>query len=493
MKTFLIALLGAIVLLGTFTACTEQKEIDVDYDTKIVVGASHIFEKFTPVFTEDFEMEGYDMKWQLGLHLFIYNEEGLLVGSSEGSGNQLNYKLLHEMKLSAGNYKLIAIAEFHLSNGNGNDFWSITGQENLRDLKITESSSILTVAQGTLGLFTDNLIISDKPENLEIDIPAITALLVNQTWLGDYVSSGDRGFSRFAPYVQSTRIYAQNLSQSISFDGTTPIFDNGNIGYRYVINSVSPKDQYRLNLKPRMAGYRALLPQNNQSYYWQLTFATNAGQQFGYSADVLKSNNTSFINITSGKQYNTDLILDIMTLTVGEYNPAVDDEVRIQKIIDQYNANPKIEGAAQIDVNSSTIDPDDDDYSTSNIAEALSLNFDLWMNMSESEVQTKLDGYSIFSEEEDMTTYVGEGLLRFITVKYTDSSKNNVDRIMLVWDMDNKSQYDKVSNYLNTKYTFFRDEGEYIQYINGPEISEATCGITWASKNYCMYFDAIKK
>lgn len=486
-------LTGAIISVASFSACTNQNDIAIDYDTKIVVGASHIFENFTPVFTEDFEMDGYDMNWQLGLHLFIYNEDGVLVDSNEGNGNQLNYKLTHEMKLSPGNYKLIAVAEFHMPGGNGDDFWSISGKENLKDLKITESSSILSVAQGTLGLFTDNLTISDKSETVEIDIPAVTALLINQTWLGDYIFPGDKGFSKFAPYVQSTRIYAENLSQSISFDGIAPIFDNGNIGYRYVINNTSPKDQYRLNMQPRMAGYRALLPQNNQSFYWQLTFTTNGGQQFGYSNDVLKSNNTSMINIASGKQYYTDLILDIMTLSFGEYNPAIDDAARVQKIIDQYKVNPTIEGMAQIDVNSSAINPDDDeDYTSAKIEDALSLDFDKWMHLSESDINAKLKGYSVFSEEGKMTSYYGKGLIYMITVRYSDNSKTNADRVMLNWDMENKSQYDKVSDYMRTKYTFFRDEGEYIQFINGAQISDASCGISWDSRNYCMYFDAIK-
>lgn len=484
-------LIGALVTMLSFSSCTDQDDIANNYDTKIIVGASHIFEKFHAVFTEDFEMDSYNKNWQLGLHLFIYNEDGVLVDSNEGSGSQLSYKLSHELKLSPGNYKVVAIAEFHLPEGNGDDFWSITGIENLRDLKITESSSILGVAQGTLGLYTDNLIISNKPENIEIDIPAVTALLVNQTWLGDYIFQGEKEFSVFAPYVQSTRIYAENLSQSVSFDGITPIFDNGNIGYRYVINNTNPNDQYRLNLKPRIADYRALLPQTNQSYYWQLTFTTNSGEQFGYTNDVLKSNNTDLINIEGGKQYFSDLILDIMTLTFGEYNPAIDDEARVQKLIEQYKSNPKIEGTAQIDVNSSTINPDDD-YTSTNIADALSLNFDTWIGLSESNIKSKLAGYSLFSEEETMTTYLGKGLLFLITVRYTDSSKSSANRIMLTWNMENKSQYDKVSNYMNTKYTFFRDEGDYIQYINASEISNATCGISWDSRNYCMYFDAIK-
>ncbi len=486
-------LFAALVTMLSVSSCTDQDDIAIDYNTKIVVGASHIFEKFHAVFTEDFEMNSYNMDWQLGLHLFIYNENGILVDSNEGNSNQLSYKLSHELKLSPGNYKIIAIAEFHLPEGNGDDFWSISGKDNLKDLKITESSSILSVAQGTLGLYTDELIISNRPENIEIDIPAITALLVNQTWLGDYIFLGDKDFSVFAPYVQSTRIYSENLSQSVSFDGTTPIFDNGNIGYRYVINNTSPKDQYRLNLRPRMAGYRALLPQNNQSFYWQLTFTANGGQQFGYTNDVLKSNSTGLINIEGGKQYYTDLILDIMTLTFGEYNPAIDDEARVQKLIDQYKSNPKIDGAAQIDVNSSTIDPDDDeDYTLSNISEALSPNYDSWLGLSNDEIKNKLSGYSLFDEEETTTTYWGKGLIFLITIRYSDTSKTSSNRVMLTWNMENKSQYDKVSNYMKTKYTFFRDEGDYIQYINSDEISNATCGISWDSSNFCMYFDAIK-
>lgn len=493
MNKYFTMLTAALVTILSFSSCTDQEDIDIDYDTKIVVGASHIFEKFHAVFPEDFEMDSYNKNWQLGLHLFIYNDEGILVDSNEDSGNQLTFKLSHELKLSPGNYKVVAIAEFHMPEGNGDDFWSISGKENLKDLKITESSSILSVAQGTLGLYTDNLIISNKPENIEIDIPAITALLVNQTWLGDYIFPGDNEFCVFAPYVQSTYIYSENLSQSVSFDDITPVFDNGNIGYRYVINNTKPKDQYRLNLRPRMAAYRVLLPQDNQSFYWQLTFTTNGGQQFGYTNDVLKSNSTALINVEGGKQYYTDLILDIMTLTFGEYNPAIDDEARVQKLIEQYKSNPKIEGAAQIDVNSPTIDPDDDeDYTSANIADALSLNFDTWMGLSENNIKSKLEGYSLFSDEETMTTYLGKGLLFLITVRYEDSSKSKVSRVMLTWTMENKSQYDKVANYMKTKYTFFRDEVDYIQYINAAEISDATCGISWDSRNYCMFFDAIK-
>lgn len=489
---YLIAIIGAIAMLIPFSSCTDSEDVEVMYDTQIVVGASHIFDGFQPVFPEDFTMDGYGLKWALGLHLFIYDKDGNLVEKDEQSGESMDFQIKHPITLAPGEYTLVAVAEFHSAKGNGNDFWSISGTEKLNDLKITESSSILSLAQGTLGLYTQTIVISDKPETINIDIPAVTALVVNTTWMEDYINPGDKGFSQYAPYVQNTKIFAENLAQSVTFEGAKPIFDSGNAGYRYIISSLSPKDQYRLNMNPRLASYRSLLPQNDKSLYWQITFVNKAGEQFGFTQDVLKSNMTNPVNIEAGKQYYTDLILDIMTLTFGEYDVKLDAQTRAERTVEQYKQYRKIEGAAQIDINSVPVDPDDS-FSETNIAQALALDYDKWMGKSESEINSIMQGYSVMEEKEDMTYYWGKDLVNAIAVVYNDTKKESVKRVMLAWNCDTKSQYDKVSNYLRKKYTFFRDvpEDGYMQFINAPTINDATCGISWDSKNYCLFFDAI--
>ena len=51
-------LFGLVALVAAFTSCTEQEDIEIAYQTDMFITASHIFDSYTTVLGDEFEMKG---------------------------------------------------------------------------------------------------------------------------------------------------------------------------------------------------------------------------------------------------------------------------------------------------------------------------------------------------------------------------------------------------------------------------------------------------
>ena len=149
-------LFGLVALVAAFTSCTEQEDIEIAYQTDMFITASHIFDSYTTVLGDEFEMKGTENgEWDLNLHAFIYDQDGILVKKVEEQYPSLESTMKVDMDLLPGKYSVVAIADF-MGTFVGEDykFWNISNETSLRDLKIVESSTICNSPFETLGIAT---------------------------------------------------------------------------------------------------------------------------------------------------------------------------------------------------------------------------------------------------------------------------------------------------------------------------------------------------
>ena len=464
-------ILGFLAFMMAFVSCTDQEDIEIAYQSNLSITASHIFDSYTTVLGDEFNMQGTNYgDWHLNLHAFVYDNNGLLIKKVDEQYSELTNILNVNLDLLPGSYSIIAIAEFTgIYNGQNYKFWNISGEDNLNDLEITESSTICNSPFETLGITTREFQIGDNTESILIDIAPVTGLLQTIIWDDDFAGTGSNGFSFYAPYIDDLTIYAQDLKQVIKFNGgINPTYDYGNQATRYPIISHSPKTQYERGGATQSLGFRALLPQENRDFYWELNCISGAGQiLFEDGKDFQISDMTdNKPNIESGKQYVMDLILDQCYLYVDYYNPDVDMFERCEGYIAEYNNRI--------------------------IRNTLNERYDKYVRMSRSAIETYLNKEAWYTTE-TTSSYWGDGLVSMITARYTDATMEEANRIMLTWAITTEEQFNAVTEILSEVYMpWERGTTENVkQFINGSTLNEATVLISWDYNNKCMYFDAI--
>ena len=146
--------MGLLLLATTFASCTDQEEIEIAYKTSMSITASHIFDSYTTVLGDEFNMKGTDNgDWDLNIHAFIYDNNGNLVKKAEEQYPNLTSTLNIDLDLLPGKYSVIAIAEFSGTfEGENYKFWNISNDEYLQDLNIVESPTICNSPFETLGI-----------------------------------------------------------------------------------------------------------------------------------------------------------------------------------------------------------------------------------------------------------------------------------------------------------------------------------------------------
>lgn len=464
-------LFGLLTLVTFFVSCTDQEEIEIAYKTSMSITASHIFDSYTTVLGDEFNMKGTNNgDWDINIHAFIYDNNGNLIKKAEEQYPNLNSILNVDLDLLPGKYSVIAIAEFTGTfEGQNYKFWNISNDEHLQDLNIVESSTICNSPFETLGITSREFEIGNKIENISIDIKPVTGLLQTIIWDDDLTGTGTDGFSYTAPYIKDLTIFAQDLKQVVKFNGSiTPTYDYGDQATRYPIMSHSPKAQFERRGPTQSLGFRALLPQENRDFYWELNTIPGAGQYlFADGKDFQMSDMTdNKPNIESGKQYVMDLILDQFYLYVDNYDPNIDMFERLEGYIKDYN---KIV-----------------------IRNTLNERYDKYVGMSRSTIETYL-GQDAWYTTGTTASYWGTGLISMITARFTDSSMQRSNRIMLTWSISTEDEFEAVTNVLSEIYTPLENGStENIkQFINASTLDQATVRISWDSHNKCLYFDAI--
>lgn len=225
MKTFLIALLGAIMMLFSLSSCTDKYDVEIETTQSVKVTAAHIFDNYEQFQEGDFDM-GAD-GWKLNLQVLVYDENGILVDKKEKLCESLSETLEYMPSLREGVYTVISIADFREGlGGKGYKFWNITNDMSLQDISITENENIYPVVFETLGVDIQKLVVSDKTLTVNADIKPVTSLV--QVFMSDkdYSSWGIDGYSRYSVLCEGYFIKAIKFKNNIRIE-------NGELSYKY--------------------------------------------------------------------------------------------------------------------------------------------------------------------------------------------------------------------------------------------------------------------
>lgn len=452
-------LVGFLVLMTTFVSCTDQEDIEIAYQTDMSITASHIFDSYTTVLGDEFKMKGTQYgDWELNLHAFIYNNDGILVEKIEENFSSLTASLDFNLDLLPGKYSIIAVADFEGNlNGHSYKFWNIENTSNgnkLIDLNIQESENICNSPFETLGILSNNFEIGNRGENIVIDIKPVTGLLQSIIWDTDMTGNGMNGFSSYAQYFESIEIFAPDLKQIVKFDGINPKYEFGAQTIRYQIQAHSPKAQFEKGGATEVLAFRALLPIEERDFFWEGHVTEGMGKYlFKDGKDFQTSDMTDKINIESGKQYVMDLLLDGLCLFVDDYDPDKDMFERIQKHINSLNEKA--------------------------FNQIMDRNFDTFIGLSQSTIEATFgkDGY--ISDGTlyyfDYNQYVSNLVFGF------DTATNKTNTINLIFQNLNDDFRDRMIKYLTNRFTIFEKgtDAHTKAFINGSNLDSSSIGITW--------------
>lgn len=463
---------GLIVLMTAFVSCIDQEKIDIAYQTDVSISAIHIFDTYTAVAGNEFDMQTAEATWTLNLHAFIYDNEGQLVKKVEDEFPNLTSTLAFDLDLLPGKYSLVAIADFSaLYSGQDYQLWNISNEDNLRDLTINEADEFLSSPFETLGITSKEFEIGEKVENIVIDIKPVTGLLQTVMWEEDMSGNGTDNYSFYSPYITDVSIWAPEMKQTVKFNGSiTPSYNFDIQGETHRIAMSNPQLNFENKRSQHLVSYRAILPQEGLDFYWTLNCVPGCGQYlFKDKKDFQMSEMTeNKLNIESGKQYAMDLLLDGLYLYVQDYDKNVDMYDRAKEI--QWFCNMKL------------------------AKDFFEGGFDKYLGKNLSTIETYLNRNSDIIDNDKAYFFLNEGFCEGLVVLFTDNTKENAKRVMMLLNVPSREGFDLVADALSEKYVPYEkgSTANIKQFINSESTSEATVLISWDAYNNCLYFDAIK-
>lgn len=334
-------LIGAVISVISFSACTDQDDVDISYDAVAGVSAANIFKcnGYEPYETNDFDpsIDG----WKLNLQVLIYDNNGTLVDQAEKSCSSISETLDHTANLKPGTYTVISIADFREGLGGfGYKFWNISNTANLNDLTITENENIYPVAFETLGLDIQNITVKDKLCPINANIKPITALVHIYENNNDCMGAGIDGYSRFTPVCAGYFIRSNKFKNTVKIENGSfsTKYEEQTSEYNLAISEVT--NDWLDKKKPLQHSYRALLPDKDCIFKWHIQKNDLKDDDvFSKFAGKIKTDGVSnqTIDIVQGKQYVLNMILDCLSLDAFEYPEKFKANEYAQKQVDEFN------------------------------------------------------------------------------------------------------------------------------------------------------------
>lgn len=334
-------LLGLIVLMITFSSCTDKEEIEITYQSEIGITAAHIFDDY-----EQFEVGDFDMSkdgWKLNLLALVYDKNGHLVDKTEKLCSNLSESLNYAPYLAPGNYTVVCIADFREGlGGSGYKFWNIENESNLQDLSITENDSYYPVVFESLGIDVQEIEITNKSKSISADIKPITSLVHVYMSDKDYSTWGVDGYSRFSVLSDGYFIKAIKAKNNVRFENGSLLFNYSEQLSNYNLAKSEVHKKWANKEAPTSYIYRALLPEENKGFSFHIqkrdlpqeyydTFVKLCGEfETDGKSEILPE-------IASNKQYVVNMIFDAMQLVVMEYPSDYRHETYTEQFVKDYN------------------------------------------------------------------------------------------------------------------------------------------------------------
>lgn len=317
MKKYLLLIVAFIAF--ACTSCTNKEDIDISYKTQVTVSVKDIMDPFTEWFSGDFDIND---GWSIRIQSFIYNEDGDKVESYISSVKDYDDVIKYSVDLLAGNYRIVSIADFIVGRHDDieMEYWLVTDSENINTLTVNRGDYIRLWSDETLGINVSDIVIEDKANDINISIEPVTALIQIEFDYSDIVEGDGTGISIYAiscsdlricsntqndiisnfnyPYLEYSSSAAQNAYYNIAVANPMESVNNGYSGYRM---------------------YRALLPQENITFFWIMTMDWLDG-----TTDEYVSEETEPMDIEGGKQYKLTLPIDELYLYASEAKLSLD-------------------------------------------------------------------------------------------------------------------------------------------------------------------------
>lgn len=334
-------ILGVLALMLGFVSCTDQDDVEIEYQTEVGITAAHIFDDY-----EQFQIGDFDMSidgWKLNLLALVYDANGNLVDKSEKLCNSLSETLDYTPLLSPGEYTVLCIADFRDGlGGAGYKFWNIENEYSIQDLSITENDSYYPVVFETLGIDIQTIEITNMSKAIVADIKPVTGLVHVYMSDKDYSGWGIDGYSRFSVLTDGYFIRALKAKNNVRVE-------NGNLTFNYseqlsnynlAISEVYKK--WTDKEAPTGYLYRALLPEENKGFTFNIQ-KRNLPQEY-YDTFVrfcgefeTEGISDTLLKISSNKQYVVNMIFDAMQLVVMEYPADYNHERYTEQFVYDYN------------------------------------------------------------------------------------------------------------------------------------------------------------
>lgn len=156
------------VLLTVILSSCSNDEIPVKHTVKFTLNPATVVENLLEVNAGDLTSIDYK-KYKLNIELYIYDEFGQLVNKDNQETQSYTNIVTSNLKLSNGEYTIVAISHVTSIDPNGLICWSFEGFDNLNTLKITDKGKI-GGKNKFLGLTIEKINISDFDSTFKIDI-----------------------------------------------------------------------------------------------------------------------------------------------------------------------------------------------------------------------------------------------------------------------------------------------------------------------------------
>lgn len=274
-------LLIAISLIGVFTSCSSDEEIEISKTVNFTVNPATVASAFSAAEVNAGDMESFHKDCRLKVELFIYGSEGTLVKKFSQSFSNYAVQMKESSFIPQGEYTAVAIT--HIDDVVDNiQYWIITGEDKLEGLRVKDGGYI-GGANKVLGISKQKFIVNENTEDIYINVqPAGSVMLVFYRNIHVLESLG---ISNYSLLVNKTMDY-------LEFDrtGTTNVVaDNHNGSYDWIFDQLSSTTNYS---STNIYSYEFSLPMTNvgfqfraydDNYYYVLgktTFNTEAGKSY---------------------------------------------------------------------------------------------------------------------------------------------------------------------------------------------------------------------
>lgn len=450
------------LILASFVSCSEDKDVGLNFETKINLSAAHILDSFVPIKNDDFNIELFD-NVELRIVSFVYDTNGTLIDKYEMSSRDLNQNFTQELFLKQGEYSLVSIASFiHVNNSSFDPFWIISNYDKLDNLKINQSENAdydFYVFE-TLGLEVKKINVGTSAVNINVDIKPITSLLEVFFWGEDMTGFGTNGHSELSPYCTEVNVYAQKLMNQVKINNGEIVYSNTRSQVNNVcIASFLPQQCYQLGLAPNQYKFLAVLPINNRDFLWDISFIEGSGAQFGIN-DYEISDRSSKLNMESGKQYILDLMFDGKYLFAKEYEENEDIDQRRMELIKELNAVA--------------------------YCKIFDRNFEQYLDMSQSQIE---DTFGSGTFDNGTLYYFNYNDYYSLAFNF-DSETGKSNKVSIVFKNINQDFKDWLISYLEDKFVVFtKGTDEHIKaFTDGESLETSKIGIIFnIDDNLLMY------